>query len=92
MAQSINSSEPESSIELRISECESNLNIHNPQNLSEWLGTVTRDTLDIESCVPTMKIFRFVEGKVAITCGASELCHGKVEYRQNEEIDSLREI
>ena len=40
---------------------------------------MTRNTLEIESCVPTMKIFRFVKGKVAIACGASGVCHGFCE-------------
>ena len=44
-----------------------------------WEKLVIRDTLDIESCLPTMKVFRFVEGKGAIACGASEVCHGFCE-------------
>ena len=37
---------------------------------------MTRDTLDVENCVPTMKVFRFVEGKVVIACGPTVVGHG----------------
>ena len=38
-----------------------------------------RDTLDIESCMQTMRVFRFVEAKVDIACAASEVCDGSCE-------------